>query len=220
MKGDMSFQRATMVQSQLIPTQITHEALLTTMREIPRELFASPSQVNLAYQDDILLLPENRFMVSPSTLANLIQTADPQPHDNILDIGCGWGYSTAVLSFLSLSVIGIEEGNTFVTQANKNLQAMGAENAKIWDSPLSQGFPDEAPYDVILIQGAVQQVPEGLLCQLSEEGGRLVIILQEGSVKNEVIYRRHGKSYSREVKGALCAPVLAQFKNPQKFVFY
>jgi len=204
-----------MIKSQLRPSGITNERLLSALKEIPREIFLPSELQYRAYQDQEIIFENGRFLLNPLSFANLIQTSELKPHDRILDIGCTTGYSTAVLSFLTHTVIGTENDDTMVEMATKNLATLGSTNARVYRSDLKLGYPDEEPYDVIFIHGAVETIPEGLLCQLSEEGGRLVTI--QGT--SELLISRFENKYSKTSLGNMIASPLPEFKREKSFKF-
>lgn len=179
-------QRLTMVESQLRPNEVTDTRLLAAMRALPRERFVPPKLSALAYMDEAIeVFPAfdgapPRFLLAPMVLARLVQLAAIQPEDSVLDIGCATGYSTAVLASLGRSVIGLEPEPELARAARDRLRELGIENATIVEGPLSAGSPGGAPYDVIVLNGSVPEVPESLLAQL-KDGGRLAAILSAGA---------------------------------------
>ena len=179
-------QRLTMVESQLRPNEVTGTRLLAAMRALPRERFVPPKLSALAYMDEAIeVFPAfdgapPRFLLAPMVLARLVQLAAIQPEDSVLDIGCATGYSTAVLASLGRSVIGLEPEPELARAARDRLRELGIENATIVEGPLSAGSPEDAPYDVIVLNGSVPEVPESLLAQL-KDGGRLAGILSAGA---------------------------------------
>jgi protein-L-isoaspartate(D-aspartate) O-methyltransferase len=179
---DFAAARRTMVESQLRPDKVTDRRLLAAMGELPRERFLPPSRQPLAYMDAALevwpaidgALP--RYLLAPVMLARLIQLANVEATDSVLDIGCATGYSTAVLSRLGNTVTAVEVAPELAAAARANLAALGIGNATIVDGALTRGAPDAAPFDVILLNGSVVDVPEELLGQL-KHGGRLAAII-------------------------------------------
>lgn len=216
---NMSLDRTNMIKCHLLPNQIYQENLLVALKEIPREVFLPNDQKPFAYQDRTLPLPKGRFLLSPLALGKLIQLAEVSPQDKILDVGCGLGYSTTILSFMTLSVIGIEEDETLVEQANENLQKMGAENARVYVKELDKGYPDRGPYDIILIQGAISDFPERLLHQLSEDGGRLVTIQNTPPCQRSMIIYRNENTFTTDLGEFIPAPALDCLQSQKRFYF-
>ena len=183
---DFARARASMVESQLRPNEVTDTRLLAAMRTLPRELFVPERLRPLAYIDEgIEIFPAidgapARFLLAPMVLARLIQLAAVEPGDSVLDVGCATGYSTAVLAQLGSFVTGLEPEPELAAAAREALRALGIRNAEIVEGPLAEGLEAEAPYDVIVLNGRVPEVPEALVAQL-KEGGRLAAMLPTGA---------------------------------------
>jgi protein-L-isoaspartate(D-aspartate) O-methyltransferase len=183
---DFEAQRLVMVESQLRPNEVTEWRLLAAMRALPRERFVPPKLRGLAYMDEgIEIFPSidgapARFLLAPMVLAKLIQLAAVGPEDAVLDVGCGTGYSTAILAQLGDSVIGLEPEPELAEAARGSLRDLGVANAEIVEGPLERGHSANAPYDVILVNGSVSEPPKTLLSQL-KEGGRLAVVLAGGA---------------------------------------
>lgn len=181
MNADFSQHRAKMVDGQLRTTDVTNQPLLAAMGSVPREAFVDARRQALAYIDeDIEIAPAGpdggpRFLMEPSPFAKLIQLADVRQGDVVLDVGCGTGYSSAVLSLVAGSVIALESESGLAERAGSLLGSLGYDNVAVVQGSLREGYPDEAPYDVIVIEGAVGEIPEALFDQL-KEGGRLVAV--------------------------------------------
>ncbi len=175
-------QRLNMVELQLRPNEVTDTRLLAAMRALPRERFVPPRLTGLAYIDETIeVFPAidgapARFLLAPMVLARLVQLAEIGPQDSVLDIGCATGYSTAVLASLGRRVIGLEPEPELASAARDSLRELGIDNADIVEGPLNAGFPGGAPYDVIVLNGSVPEVPASLFAQL-KQGGRLAAIL-------------------------------------------
>lgn len=181
MNADFSQQRAKMVDGQLRTTDVTNQALLAAMGSVPREAFVDDRLQPLAYIDEDLEIASTgtagggRYLMEPSPFAKLVQLAAPRPGDVVLDVGCGTGYSSAVLSQLVGSVIALESDSALADRATSLLGSLGYDNVAVVKGALGAGYADEAPYDVIVIEGAVGEIPQALFDQL-KEGGRLVAV--------------------------------------------
>jgi protein-L-isoaspartate(D-aspartate) O-methyltransferase len=192
---DFERQRLTMVESQLRPNEVTDRRILARMGTLPRERFVPQRLSLLAYMDEsIEVFPAidgalARFLLAPMPLARLAQLASVEPEDKVLDVGCATGYSTALLAALAKSVIGLEPEPELAEAARSNLRELAIGNATIVEGALTEGCAKEGPYDVIILNGSVQEVPKSLLDQLRERG-RLVAILSTRT--NNV---RPGKAY-------------------------
>ena len=176
--------RRNMVDCQLRPNDITDLRILAAMDEVPREAFVPDALKPVAYADKDLRIVDRdesggpRFMLTADALATLIQGADIQPNDFVLDIGCLTGYSSAVLAHLADSVVAVEAISNMVPQATDILSDLQIMNVAVVEGALADGQANQGPYDAILINGAVEVVPQMLLDQL-KDGGRLVTIVQE-----------------------------------------
>lgn len=179
-------QRLNMVESQLRPNEVTATRLLATMRSLPRERFVPPKLRGLAYMDEAIeVFPSvdgapARFLLAPMVLARLVQLAAVEPQDLVLDVGCATGYSTAVLARLGRKVIGLEPEPELAAAARSALRELGIANAEIVEGPLAVGYPELAPYDVILLNGSVPEIAEAFPAQL-REGGRLAAVISSGA---------------------------------------
>lgn len=188
--------RAAMVDSQIHPNQVIDRRILSAFATLPREMFVPLAKRSLAYSDASLdVFPSidgapARFLLEPVVLARLIQLAQVEPQDNVLDVGCMTGYSTAVLARLAKSVVGLEAEPELAAAARANLAELGFVNAEIVEGGLAAGAEALGPYDVILLNGSVSEVPEALFQQL-REGGRLVAVIADDSAGRA----RQGKAY-------------------------
>jgi len=221
---DFRTARRTMVDGQVRTSDVTHLGVIAAMLEIPREAFVPESRAALAYLDrDVVIADATstepaRYMIKPMVLARLIQAAAPAPADRALVIGAGTGYSAAVLSRLTAEVTALEENESLFHQAKSALSAQGSLNVNIIRGHLADGAPESGPYDVILIDGGVETVPDRLCAQLSPRG-RLIAVEMMGPVGKAKLFQPvNGKFSGRELFDA-CEPVLPGFSNAPAFVF-
>lgn len=177
---DFARARKTMVDNQLRTSGITDRRVLGAMGEIPRELFVPESRRALAYIDDAVPLAGERILGAPAPFAKLVQLAAITHTDRVLDVGCGTGYSTAVLAQLAAHVVGVESDSKLATEARSTLGSLALANVEIAEGPLATAGAASGPYDAIVIEGAVTKVPEALFAQLKTEG-RLVASVSDGA---------------------------------------
>jgi protein-L-isoaspartate(D-aspartate) O-methyltransferase len=216
---DYAAQRLTMVESQVRTNDVTDLRIHAAMREVPREIFVPGAKRAVAYADAPIEIVRGRYLVEPRTFAKLLQLARIGPNDAALDIACGTGYSTAVIARLAKSVIGMEQDADLVRVASETVPGTGAANATILQGQLVDGVPAKAPYDAILINGAVEMVPDGILAQLAE-GGRLATLIgsPSGMARATLFLREHGRIGRREDFDAPAHPLVG-FRNTVGFVF-
>lgn len=184
--------RAHMVDGQLRTTDVTNHAILQAFFDVPREKFVPAAIRDIAYVDeDLRVTPAGttpvRYLMEPSPLAKLLQLAQIGHGDLVLDIGCATGYSSAIISRIASSVIAIESDAELAEQATNTLAELGYDNVAVVQGALESGLQSEAPYDVILVDGAIDFVPEALFGQL-KEGGRLVTVMGTGNAARAHLY--------------------------------
>jgi protein-L-isoaspartate(D-aspartate) O-methyltransferase len=221
---DFTLSREKMVDSQLRTEDVTDYAILAAMGEIPRERFVPARLRPLAYIDGDIVVKDAagatpaRCLMEPAPFARLLQVASIMPSDIVLDIACATGYSTAVLARLANSVVAVEEDAELAALASETLVDLGIANAAVVTGPIVEGYPSEGPYDVIVLGGAVEYVPETLFSQL-KEGGRLVGVIGYGRAASATIFTRtEGEIGSRVAFNAHVCP-LPGFAKPKVFVF-
>ena len=178
----MDFQtaRTRMVDNQIRTTDVTRHEILRAFLEVPREEFVPRSRKTLAYIDEDVPLGNGRYVMEPSPFAKLLQLAAVRSDDVVLDVGCTTGYSSAVLSHLAGSVVALEEDPELAATAGDNLSRLDFVTCAVVEGPLNAGYPSEAPFDVIFMEGAVGVLPKTFLDQL-REGGRLVVVEGHGN---------------------------------------
>ena len=217
---DFAAARRMMVDGQVRTADVTDLRLLAAMFELPRERFFPDDKASLAYLD--LDAPVSapgqpvRRLLKPMVLAKMIQAASIAPTDHVLDVGCASGYSTALLTHLAGSVVGLEEDAALARQAADAVS--GLPNAKIVTGPLARGCASEGPYDVILLQGSAEVVPPALFDQL-KNGGRLIGVLGRGPQGKAMFYRRAAADFSGRPVFDAAAAALPGFAKPPEFVF-
>ncbi|MSO64929.1 MAG: protein-L-isoaspartate O-methyltransferase [Alphaproteobacteria bacterium] len=215
---DFAAARQNMVLSQLAPSRVTEKSILRAMGAIPRERFVPKSAAAAAYVDEDVRIAPRRYLMEPVVFARLLQEAAIAKSDIVLDVGCGSGYSTAVLAQLAGTVVALESDEELANKAVATLAELGVVNAAVIVGDLAAGRSDQGPYDVILLNGAVSQVPAKLLGQLAE-GGRLLAVVGEGlSAKATLYLRRAGVVGARPLFDAAVPPLPSLAVRPQ-FVF-
>lgn len=222
--SDLSLQRQNMVESQVRPSDVTDRRIPRAMTAIPREVFVSATRRSLAYLDTDIPLDvpgqgtSGRVLLAPRTLAKLLQLAAIEPTDVVLDVGCGSGYSSAIIGRLAQTVVALETQTALAQEATRVLQSLGADNVAVVQGDLPAGYPAEGPFDAIVVEGAVASIPDGLLGQL-KDAGRLVAIVSDGRTGRGCVWRRSGQAISERDGFDAGAPFLPGFEPVSRFVF-
>ena len=212
--------RKTMVDCQLRPSKVTDQFILDAFMTIPREDFVGKQQRALAYVDEDLPLSGGRCLMEPMVLARLLQALEIRPDDSVLIVGAGCGYGAAVAAKLAGSVIAIETRANLVDKAQDVLVSIGIDNAAIVKSRLVDGYPEEGPYDRILIEGGVETVPDRLLKQLTPKGRLAAIYRKPGHpVGVASVWTRSGKEFTRTPLFDARVPNLDEFNAKVEFSF-
>jgi protein-L-isoaspartate(D-aspartate) O-methyltransferase len=215
---DSAGARRMMVDGQVRTADVHNPDLLAAMLTIPRERFVPPSLAEQAYIDSDIDIAPGRVLLKPMVFAKLIEAADIHLGDHVLDVGCGLGYSSAVLSRLAASVVALEEDAALASQAKAALAAARVSGVMVATGPLTAGWPADAPYDFILFNGATEIVPDCFAGQLKPDG-RLACIFGRVPAAKAMIYRvAEGRLVGRPAFDA-AAPVLPGFVVPPAFVF-
>lgn len=210
--------RRTMVECQLRTSDVTDARVLDAMTLTPREPFVPPARRVLAYLDADIAVAPGRFLIEPAILAKMLQAVAPKPQDVVLDIGCATGYSSAVLARLAGGVVALEQDPALAEEAARLLQTDATSSVAVVQGPLEAGWPREAPFDVIMLQGSVETVPAALTAQL-RDGGRLVAVEGRGRAARAMLYVRSGDDVSARMAFDAAIPPLPGFEAPKAFVF-
>lgn len=217
---DFAQARRTMVDGQIRTNDVTDLKLIDAFLDVPREDFVSAARRPIAYLDSDIPVDGQgaRVLLNPMVLAKLLQAAGVTATDRVLDVGCTTGYAAAVLTRVAGHVVAIDEDAGLARIAGETLAAQGVANAAVVAGPLTAGWEKDGPYDVILVEGAVEVAPTALLSQLAE-GGRLVAVVGSGPMGKATIYRlASGRATAQPLFDA-CAPVLPGFARAPAFVF-
>jgi protein-L-isoaspartate(D-aspartate) O-methyltransferase len=216
---DFERARRTMVESQIRPVDVTDTRVLDAFLKVPRETFLPESKRALAYLDMDLALTSGRpprSLLQPMVLARLLQAVEIGPTDRVLDVGAATGYSSAVLAHLCAEVVALECDEPLAEVARRTLGDVA--NAGVVTGPLESGHAPGAPYDVIVLEGAVETVPSTLLDQLGEEG-RLVAVIGFGRSGRASLFVKVADDVSRRIVFDILAPPLPGFVKPPAFSF-
>jgi protein-L-isoaspartate(D-aspartate) O-methyltransferase len=215
---DFAAARKQMVDAQLLPNKVTNARLVEAMGTVPREAFVPEALRGVAYADQDVPVAPGRHVIDPMVFARLLQEAAVRATDTVLDVGCATGYSAAVLARVANAVVAVEEHPDLARLAAENLARAGADNAAVITGPLFDGYAARAPYDVIVLEGSVPEVPARLLDQLAE-GGRLVAVISGRGIGKATLFAREGGVVGHRQLFDAGLPPLPGFAREAGFVF-
>ncbi|MBP2294737.1 protein-L-isoaspartate O-methyltransferase family protein [Azospirillum rugosum] len=211
--------RLNMVEGQIRPNKVTDHRLVEAMLDIPREVFVPQAARGIAYVDEDIAIGGGRYLMEPMVFARMLQEVGVEETDVVLDIGCATGYSTAVLARLAATVVGVESDASLAQRAGEALAEVGAVNATVVTGPLTEGHAAKAPYDVIVFEGLVAEVPEAITAQLADGGRLIATVMGDRGVGEVKLYQRIGGVVSGRILFEAHSRPLPGFEAKPKFVF-
>jgi protein-L-isoaspartate(D-aspartate) O-methyltransferase len=217
---DFAALRQRMVDNQIRPSEVTDHEVIRAFLAVPREIFVETTEQPFAYADRELRMAAsapNRRMMDPVRLARLVHALPHGPETKAMVVGCGSGYSAAILSRLAGSVVAVEEDKTLAALARENLAALGV-NVPVEEAKLVEGFPSGSPYDAILVDGAIEVLPDALVAQL-KPGGNLAVIERDDRVSRAMLYEKVGADATKWPLFDAWATLLPGFERRREFVF-
>lgn len=217
--SDYQSARLNMVDSQIRPNKVSDPAIIGAMLAVPRERFVPERLRGIAYVDEDIPLGGDRYLMEPMILGRLLQVAAIERTDAVLDVGCGPGYASAVMARLARRVVALEEDAALARQASTLVAEFAIANVVVVEGALAEGHAARAPYDVILLNGAVAAIPPAIAGQLAD-GGRLVAVVQQGSgMGKAVLMTRVGDVFGQRIMFDAATPLLPGFAALPRFVF-
>lgn len=215
---DFSQARTMMVDTQVRPNDVTKYPVIEAMLTVPREAFVPDARQAVAYVGENVPLAQDRWLLEPRSFGKMLDGLNIQPTELVLIVGAGLGYEAAVVARLAQAVVALESHPEMAAQAEATLAEQGVDNVAVVTGDLAAGYPGQAPYDVILIAGGVEEVPQALADQLAE-GGRIGAIFAEGNLGVARIGHKIDGEINWRFAFNASAPVLPGFNRRKGFVF-
>ncbi len=213
---DFEMRRRMMVDTQVRPSDVTKYPIIDALLVVKREAFVPDSAREVAYAGENIDLGNNRVVLEARTLAKMLDALNVRDTEMVLDIGVGYGYSSAVLGRMAEAVVAVEEDAGMATEAEATLAAQGADNVALVTGTLADGAAKHGPYDAIMLQGAVEVLPAAIEAQL-KDGGRIAALFQDGALGVVRIGYKSGGSISWRFAFNASAPVLPGFEKASAF---
>lgn len=215
---DFALARKNMVASQVCTNEVTDPLVVEAIGLVPRERFLPAPKQAQAYVDEDIPVADGRWLMEPMVAARLLQLADVQRSDHALVVPCGSGYLAAVLAHMAGSVVAVEEDGPVRDGASKLLAELGADTVAVVSGKITEGCPGQAPFDVIVFDGAVAEIPSDITAQLAD-GGRCVAVVQNGPIGQATLVQRTGDAFGTRPAFDASVPLLPEFAPKAKFVF-
>lgn len=208
--------RETMLDSQIRTNDVTDHAIQAAFKAVPRECFVPKAKTALAYSDVHIDLGDGRFMLRPRDFAKMLDAAQIESTDVVLNIGCGRGYSVAVMSRLAETVVALEQSEEATKRATELLDRCGTSNSAVVQGDFRAGAPEHGPFDVIFVGGSVNSVPQTWLDQLAN-GGRLIVAVSDGPIARVKVYKKSNDKVGERTTFDAAIPALPGFEAKQTF---
>ncbi|MDO5658352.1 MAG: protein-L-isoaspartate O-methyltransferase [Paracoccus sp. (in: a-proteobacteria)] len=215
---DYAARRTMMVDTQIRPNEVTRYHVLEAFLNVPREAFLPPQASELAYLGENVPVAPGRILFEPRTIGKMLEALNVQPGELVMDLACGYGYASALLSRMAGAVVAVEDDAELVREAEARLAATDAHNVAVINAGLTTGAPAQGPFDAIFVGGAVEEIPDELIAQL-RDGGRIVALFMEGQLGTVRLgHKIDGRVNWRYAFNA-SAPLLPGFVRQTGFVF-
>jgi protein-L-isoaspartate(D-aspartate) O-methyltransferase len=216
---DVELARFNMIEQQIRPWNVLDPAVLSLLAVVRREDFVPAAYRAMAFVDSEVPLPEGQCMLAPKVEARLLQEADVQRHERVLEIGTGSGFMAALLAHRARAVLTLELHASLVAMATANLRRAGVDNCQVRAHDGARGAPAEAPFDVIVLSGSVSVVPQALLDQLAPGGRLIAIVGEEPMMRAQRVQRLESSRFETRDLFDTVAPRLRGFDEPSRFHF-
>lgn len=216
--SDTANARQHMIDSQLRPNEVNNEVIIDAITSVCREKFVPKNLSGVAYHDDDIQVASGRSLMKPMTFARLVDAANVKDTDLVLDVGCGTGYSSAVLGRLAEAVVALEEDSRLVEIATDVLAVESCDNVAVVTGSLVDGLAAQGPYDLIFINGMIDQLPDTLVDQIAD-GGRLICVLNDNGIGKATYVTCENGIIGKRVLFDATIPALDTFNKKETFVF-
>lgn len=216
---DFIIARQNMVRNQITANRVTNPLIINAMAEVPREEFVPSKWRHVAYMDDTIYLDDERSMMEPVALARILQAASIGAGDVVLTIGAGSGYAASIIAHLASVVVALESDTTLAGKATRILANQSIDTVAVVEGALADGYPSQAPYDVIILEGMIDTLPTSLTDQLAD-GGRLIAVFSTTtSIGRAILFTRNKGKLKQQDLFDIDIPFLPDFKTKMTFVF-
>lgn len=215
---DFQAAREAMVDCQVRPSDVTKYAIIDALLRTPREVYVPAEKQAVAYVGEHIAVSPNRVILDPRTFAKMLDAVSIRADELVLDVACGTGYSTAVIASLAQAVVALEDDANLANTASETLAAQDVDNAIVVNALLSSGAAKHGPYDVIVVEGAIEEFSAPLAAQL-KDGGRVVAIFTDGAMGQCRIGTKSGDKITWRSDFDATAPLLEGFTKPKTFSF-
>lgn len=216
---DYQIARHNMVENQVRTNKVTDPLVIAAMEEVPRELFLPEAKRGIAYVDEDIPVGDGRYAMEPMVIARLMQSAEISETDVALVIGAGYGYCSALLSRVAETVVAVESNKEMAAAAEATFREANYDNVIVVEGDLAAGYAKQAPYNVIVFDGAVSEVPQVILDQVSEGGRLLAVVREAGKVGVARLYERENGVIGHRDLFDANIPYLPGFEPAESFVF-
>ncbi|QDY69625.1 protein-L-isoaspartate O-methyltransferase family protein [Qingshengfaniella alkalisoli] len=213
---DFASRRVTMVDTQVRPSDVTQFPIIEAMLNIPREVYVPAEKQETAYLGENMPLGNGRYLLEPRTFSKMLNGLNLRGDELVLDLGCGLGYSTAVIAHIVEAVVALEVDAQLANEAETTLGEQGVDNAAVINAPLFEGAPKHGPYDAIMVEGAIERFPDALSDQL-KEGGRVAAVFAENELGVVRIGHKIDGQITWRYEFNASAPVLDGFGKETEF---
>ena len=213
---DYKTRRKIMVDTQIRPSDVTKFPIIDAFLSVPREKFVPDGKREAAYIGENFQIGPSRIILEPRTLAKLLDALDIHNDELVLDVGSGLGYSSAVISLIAQVVIAVEDDSSLASEAAEILSEIGMDNVVVQVAKLEDGAPEHGPYDAIILQGGVEEIPTSILKQL-KNGGRIGAIFIENGLGTAKIGFKLNNTITWRYSFNAAAPILQGFFKQKDF---